>query len=124
MVSAASILSLVIGIAAFAMAFGNFGFGLIAIFIWGLGSLAIISLQQSRLVRIAPTLASATIALNTSVLYLGQAIGVVTGSLAIGGDVSSLVAWLAMPFVCTALIISIAIPYFGRKDTGNSHSAS
>ncbi len=114
-VSAASILSLVVGIAAFALAFGNFGLGLIAIFIWGLGSFAVTSLQQSRLVRVAPALASATIALNTSVLYLGQAIGVVTGSLAIQGVISPLVAWLAMPFVCTALVLSMAIPHFNAR---------
>ncbi len=114
-VSAASILSLVVGIAAFALAFGNFGLGLIAIFIWGLGSFAVTSLQQSRLVRAAPALASATIALNTSVLYLGQAIGVVTGSLAIQGAISPLVAWLAMPFVCAALVLSMAIPHFNAR---------
>lgn len=114
-VSAASILSLVVGIAAFALAFGNFGLGLLAIFIWGLGSFAVTSLQQSRLVRVAPALASATIALNTSVLYLGQAIGVVTGSLAIQGAISPLVAWLAMPFVCAALVLSMAIPHFNAR---------
>jgi predicted MFS family arabinose efflux permease len=118
--SAASILSLIIGIAAFALAFGNLGFGLIAILIWGLGSFSVTSLQQSRLVRVAPSLASATIALNTSVLYLGQAIGVVTGSLAIQGSISPLVAWLAMPFVCAALIISVAIPHFTRNAQDNS----
>ena len=118
--STASILSLVLGIGAFAFAFGNFGFGLIAILIWGLGSFSVTSLQQSRLVRVAPALASATIALNTSALYLGQAIGVVIGSLAIQGTVSPLVAWLAMPFVCGALIISMAITYFNRTTAVNS----
>ena len=118
--SAASIMSLVVGIAAFALAFGNFGLGLIAIMVWGLGSFSVTSLQQSRLVRVAPALASATIALNTSVLYLGQAIGVVIGSLAIQGTVTPLVAWLAMPFVCGALVISMAIPYFGRTAALNS----
>jgi predicted MFS family arabinose efflux permease len=118
-ISAAAILSLVMGIAGFALAFGSFGLGLIAIFVWGLGSFSVTSLQQSRLVRVAPTLASATIALNTSVLYLGQAIGVVTGSFAIQGVMSPLVAWIAMPFVCAALIISMAIPYFDRNGPGN-----
>lgn len=113
--SAASILGLIIGIAALALAFGNFGFGLGAIFVWGLGSFSVTSLQQSRLVRAVPSLASVTVALNTSVLYLGQAIGVMTGSLAIQGSITPLVAWLAMPFVCAALLVSLAVPHFGSN---------
>ena len=118
--STIAILSLVVGIAVFALSFGNFSLGLLAILIWGLGSFSVTSLQQSRLVRIAPKLASATIALNTSALYLGQAIGVLIGSMAIQGTVSPLTVWLALPFVCGALIISMATPYFNRTDAANS----
>jgi hypothetical protein len=32
---------------------------------------------------------------------------------------SPFVAWIAMPFVCAALIISMAIPYFDRNGPGN-----
>ena len=120
--SAASILGLIIGIAALALAFGNFGFGLGAIFVWGLGSFSVTSLQQSRLVRAVPSLASVTVALNTSVLYLGQAIGVVTGSLAIQGSITPLVAWLAMPFVCAALLVSLAVPHFGNNALDRSQT--
>jgi predicted MFS family arabinose efflux permease len=41
----------------------------------GLGFAALNSMQQARLVAAVPVLASATIALNTSTLYVGQAIG-------------------------------------------------
>jgi MFS transporter, DHA1 family, inner membrane transport protein len=41
----------------------------------GLGSLALNSMQQARLVATAPALAAGTVALNTSSLYVGQAIG-------------------------------------------------
>lgn len=113
--SAASILSLGLGLAAFALAFGNFSASLVAIFIWGLGSFSVTSLQQSRLMRVAPALASVTIALNTSVLYLGQAIGAVTGSLAIQSGTTPVVVWLALPFVCSAFLLSLAIPYLNRS---------
>ena len=46
---------------------------------WGLGCFASNSAQQARLVGLAPTLASASIALNSSALYAGQAIGAAGG---------------------------------------------
>lgn len=47
----------------------------VAVAFLGLGFAALNSMQQARLVGAAPTLAAATIALNTSLLYVGQAIG-------------------------------------------------
>ena len=47
---------------------------------WGLGVFASNSAQQARLVGQAPWLASASIALNTSALYAGQAIGATLGA--------------------------------------------
>ena len=52
-----------------------------SIFVWGLGFGAGVAMQQARLIAVAPALASASVALNTSVLYLGQAAGS-----AIGGE--------------------------------------
>ena len=57
----------------------------IGIVFWGLGFAATNSMQQARLVTAAPDLSSATVALNTSALYTGQAIGS-----AIGGVLFSL----------------------------------
>jgi len=51
-----------------------------SVLVWGLGFGAAIAMQQARLIAVAPALASASVALNTSVLYLGQA-----GGSAIGG---------------------------------------
>jgi len=47
--------------------------------VWGGGSFAFVSSQQARLAATAPALASASIALNSSSLYAGQAIGAVLG---------------------------------------------
>lgn len=46
---------------------------------WGLGVFASNSAQQARLVGIAPTLAPASVALNSSAMYLGQALGATLG---------------------------------------------
>lgn len=51
----------------------------IAVALWGLGFGAAISMQQARLIAAAPTLASASVAFNTSVLYAGQALGAAAG---------------------------------------------
>jgi MFS transporter, DHA1 family, inner membrane transport protein len=42
---------------------------------WGLGFAAMNSMQQARLVAAAPPLATASVALNTSSIYVGQAVG-------------------------------------------------
>lgn len=52
---------------------------------WGLGCFAMNSAQQARLAAIEPALASASIALNTSCIYAGQAIGAALGGLLIAG---------------------------------------
>lgn len=48
--------------------------------VWGLGFGPGVSMQQARLIAAGPTLASASVALNTSFLYLGQAVGSATGA--------------------------------------------
>lgn len=47
--------------------------------LWGAGNFATNSMQQARLAGLAPDLASASIALNTSAIYLGQAAGSALG---------------------------------------------
>ena len=47
--------------------------------VWGSGSFAFVSAQQARLGASAPDLASASIALNSSSLYAGQALGATAG---------------------------------------------
>ena len=43
--------------------------------IWGLGFAAVTAMQQVRLITTAPSLATASVAINNTALYLGQAIG-------------------------------------------------
>lgn len=52
----------------------------LALLPWGLGVFASNSAQQARLVNQAPWLASASVALNTSAIYAGQALGATVGA--------------------------------------------
>jgi predicted MFS family arabinose efflux permease len=95
------------GLAAVAVGFGNFGVFILGGCLWGLGSFSSNSLQQSRLMTLAPALAPATVALNTSVVYLGQAIGSSTGGLLIAGGPSPVLAWSGAAFIALAIALSV-----------------
>ncbi len=69
------ILVMMTGALTFALGSGILAVMAAGVFILGLGITAGNSMQQARLVVAAPVLASATVALNTSFLYVGQAIG-------------------------------------------------
>ncbi|MGE0238929.1 MAG: MFS transporter [Parvibaculaceae bacterium] len=72
--------ALLVGMIAFSL-FAGFMIGVVlSIAVWGLGTFSSNSLQQSRLIAHAPALASASVALNTSTIYLGQAIGSAVGA--------------------------------------------
>lgn len=62
---------------------------------WGLGCFAMNSAQQARLAAIAPSLASASIALNTSCMYGGQATGAALGGALIGAVGMGVLPWAA-----------------------------
>jgi predicted MFS family arabinose efflux permease len=49
------------------------------VILWGVGCFAINTAHQTKLVELASSLAPASIALNSSAMYLGQAIGAATG---------------------------------------------
>jgi predicted MFS family arabinose efflux permease len=71
----------------------------------GLGFAAINSMQQARLVAAAPPLASGTIALNTSCIYIGQALGSGVGGLLFDAGRIGLLNIAAVVFVVIAMAI-------------------
>jgi DHA1 family inner membrane transport protein len=75
---------------------------------WGLGFASTNSMQQVRLVAAAPALASASVALNTSVLYIGQATGSAIGGILYAGDWLYGFGYVSVGFVALALIAVIA----------------
>lgn len=74
-----------------------------AMIVWGLGGFAANSMQQARLIAAEPMLASATVALNTSALYFGWAIG---GALGAALMTAAAPHWLAP---AAAAIVGLAI---------------
>jgi MFS transporter, DHA1 family, inner membrane transport protein len=101
--------TLVIGLGLFAASFGTLLLGVVGLGIWGLGSFASNSLQQSRLVAVAPQLASATVSLNTSVVYVGQAVGAALGGwfMAQATPPSAAIGWSGAALTLLAVIASL-----------------
>ncbi len=73
---------------------------------WGLGCFASNSAQQARLVGIAPALASASIALNTSAMYAGQALGASSGGYLIGVVGLGALHWFGLVGLLAAMAMS------------------
>ena len=102
-----AIVCLITGMSLFGLFFGHYILACVAGVVWGLGSFSSNSLQQSRLVAVAPSLAAATVALNTSAVYLGQSIGAASGGFVIKSGISANIAWAAVGFLVLAAIFSI-----------------
>jgi predicted MFS family arabinose efflux permease len=82
--------------------------------LWGLGGFAANSLQQSRLVALAPALASATVALNTSSVYLGQSLGSASGAALIADGPGPEMAAAGFAFALAAILLSLLAARMGR----------
>ena len=102
-----ALISLCVGFAVFTLMFGSYWGMILGLALWGLGTFSSNSLQQSRLVQLAPPLASATVALNTSAVYLGQAIGSGVGGQLLKNGASAVSGWTALGFLILALITSL-----------------
>lgn len=75
-------------------------------FLWSLGSAGFPAVQQARLIATAPGLAAATIALNSSVTYLGGSIGASIGSTAWTLISPRYMPWVGLVFIVLALVCS------------------
>jgi MFS transporter, DHA1 family, inner membrane transport protein len=107
--------SLCIGFVGYSLAWGLFWPAVVASAFWGLGSFSSNSLQQSRLVAFAPHLAAATVALNTSAVYLGQSLGSVAGGRMI--DLGRMIDTpkVALGFMACALALSVFAERLTRR---------
>lgn len=115
--------TLAVGLMACSLALWPLGHSLIlAGFIlvpWALGCFAANSAQQARLVDLAPDLASGSIALNTSAMYAGQALGAASGGW--------LIAQGQMPRLhavgLTILLLSMLVSGYATRAAGRTTSA-
>lgn len=86
---------------------GSLPVTVVLIFVWGLGCFAINGAQQARLVAMAPQLASASVSLNSSAIYLGQAAGAFAGGLIVSTQgTGSLSFYSAVP-MAAAIVVSL-----------------
>jgi predicted MFS family arabinose efflux permease len=102
------------GITGWTLSAGVYPLMACSVAIWGLGFASTNSMQQVRLVSAAPALASASVSLNTSVLYVGQAIGSAIGGLLYSRDFLYGSGYAAMAFVALALTTVTATRNFGK----------
>jgi predicted MFS family arabinose efflux permease len=98
---------LLAGVGGWAISAGNYLAMTIAVAVWGLGFASTNSMQQARLVGAAPALAPVSVSLNTSVLYVGQAIGSAIGGMLYARDLLYATGYVAAGFVIQALITVI-----------------
>jgi DHA1 family inner membrane transport protein len=96
---------LLTGVAGWALSAGIYPLMAGSVAIWGLGFASTNSMQQVRLVTAAPGLAPASVSLNTSVLYVGQAVGSAIGGVLFARDMLYGAGYVAMGFVALALMV-------------------
>lgn len=73
---------------------------------WALGCFSSNSAQQARLVGIAPALAAGSVALNSSAMYAGQAIGAASGGWLIAREGMDLLHWAGFAGLVAAMAVS------------------
>lgn len=93
------------GVTGWALSAGNYPLMACSVAIWGLGFASTNSMQQVRLVTAAPALAPASVSLNTSVLYIGQAVGSAIGGVLYVRDLLYGAGYVAVVFVALALVV-------------------
>jgi MFS transporter, DHA1 family, inner membrane transport protein len=98
---------MLLGVTGWALSAGIYPLMAVSVAIWGLGFASTNSMQQVRLVGAAPALASASVSLNTSVLYVGQAVGSALGGLLYSRDLLYATGYVAAAFVALALTVVI-----------------
>lgn len=109
-------ISLVLGgVAGWALSAGFYPLMAVSAAIWGLGFASSNSMQQVRLVAAAPPLASASVALNTSFLYVGQAIGSGLGALLYAHELLYGIGYAGATFVALALTTVIVTRNLATK---------
>lgn len=84
---------------------------------WGLGCFACNSAQQARLVSIAPAMASVSVALNTSALYLGQGFGSAVGGVMITQALMAQLHWVGLAGLLLAMALSAYAQSLAKRAT-------
>ncbi|HZP91870.1 MAG TPA: MFS transporter [Burkholderiales bacterium] len=80
-----------------------------SLLLWGVGCFSTNSAQQARLVFLSPSHAPVSIAMNSSAIYLGQALGTAAGGALLAGGAGRYadLAWLSIPVFVLAIVLSL-----------------
>lgn len=114
-----AVASMTVSLAFWPLATGFVSAALIAI-PWALGCFSSNSAQQARLVGLAPALAAGSVALNTSAMYAGQAIGAASGGWLIAHDGMRQLSWYGCCALVAAMVVSWAASVAARKTRTSS----
>jgi len=107
------LLAMFAGTAIWAIGAGTIAAMAAGVALWGIGFAAFNSMQQARLVAAAPALASATVALNTSSNYVGQAFGS-----ALGAELFARGHLIAMGYAASALMLLALAAFMMSRGRG------
>jgi len=88
---------------------------------WALGCFAANSAQQARLVSLSPELAPGTIALNTSAMYGGQALGAALGGWMIAHGQMLQLHWVSLVWLLGAMGLSKWAEHASKNKIANVH---
>ena len=84
--------------------------------LWGIGCFSTNSAQQARLVMLSPPHAPVSVAMNSSAMYFGQAVGTAAGA-AVLADVAGPSAYTALALISVPLfIVSIAVSLLADRN--------
>jgi predicted MFS family arabinose efflux permease len=110
---AARCVTLMLGFMALSLLLWPLGTGLLSMALvitpWALGCFSSNSAQQARLGLAAPALAPALMALNTSAMYVGQAIGAAGGGALVAAAGYSPLHWAGLGWMLAAIVLSTAL---------------
>jgi MFS transporter, DHA1 family, inner membrane transport protein len=82
---------------------------LVVVVPWALGCFSTNSAQQARVAAAAPAVAPALLALNTSAIYLGQALGAATGGGIVAGVGYGALSWAGLAWMAVAVALSVGL---------------
>ena len=77
---------------------------IVTLVVWGLAGFGLTAPQQSRLVSLSPAQAPLLLSLNSSMLYLGTALGAMVSGALINSVGLAQLGWVGAPFAFVALL--------------------
>lgn len=104
----AAVLSMLTGVTIWAFGAGSLAWMATGAAIWGLGFASSNSMQQARLVAAAPLLGGAAVALNSSSLYVGQAMGSALGGVLFERGLDRWLGYGSLALMSLALLVLTA----------------